>query len=307
MRESRNVGHHVRHRDVHRPGERGLAARAELVARHEHHVRGRGRPLERARDRAGRRRCIRRRALELFLEAFLGETGTPTHSACRAPPASPMRARVGPILPPTPSTRMSPSARADPRELRRRPRHELLERGDVGEASMPHLGACAHAPQLFCQSSPRKSVSRPSASKNLFGIWNIASNRPPSARPRPRGGCRPGARRTDPAVQSPSPTDQAAFEHVGLLDLHVLVMGQARARRHLHERGEQRRSPCRRAVSSARCPRSGSSPTAGRDVDEARSQRPAARRVLLRSLQCSPTLTIFIVLVPPPCRSARRW
>ena len=34
-------------------------------------------------------------------------------------------------------------------------------------------------------------------------------------------------------------TLEAPFEHVGLLDLHVLVIGQARARRHAHQRGDE--------------------------------------------------------------------
>ncbi len=47
-----------------------------------------------------------------------------------------MRARVGPILPPTPSTRMSPGrAREIGFELARRARHELLERCNVGEVN----------------------------------------------------------------------------------------------------------------------------------------------------------------------------
>src|SRR5262245_8199722 len=47
----------------------------------------------------------------------------------------------------------------------------------------------------------------------------------------------PAARGTPhelPCVALTFGADQAAFEHVGLLDSHVLVVGKARARRHLH-------------------------------------------------------------------------
>ena len=96
---------------------------------------------------------------------------------------------------------------------------------------------------MLSQSAPEMSVTRPSCSKNLLGTWNIASISPPSG---VQATWRlPASRQTN----SPGPTlrpgrrafliDELAFEHVGLLDLDVLVVGQHGAGRKPHQRGDE--------------------------------------------------------------------
>ena len=91
--------------------------------------------------------------LELRAQRRVGEARHADH----APPGAArlaMRASVGPILPPTPSTRMSPShAREVGVERRRRRGHEVLERLDVGEA----LRQRAHARAPAAPSDERPS------------------------------------------------------------------------------------------------------------------------------------------------------
>src|SRR5258706_2249574 len=89
--------------------------------------------------------------------------------------------------------------------------------------------------------------------------------------------------------------DQAALEHIGLLDLDVLMVRQVRARRHPHERGEQAALLIHqeRLLLDARV--SSLLPRHTLDVQKVRSKLGSA----VHGLVCSPTLTIFMVLVPP--------
>ena len=109
------LGHHHRHADVHHPGQRGVVGGAELVPGHEDDVPDAvvdiGQAFERGRDRAGRRR----RHSTPWPSSDARRDGSVKRATpiTRLPGAArlAMRARVGPILPPTPSTMMSPSTR----------------------------------------------------------------------------------------------------------------------------------------------------------------------------------------------------
>src|SRR4249919_2392148 len=87
---------------------------------------------------------------------------------------------------------------------------------------------------MLFQSAPDMSVTRPSASKNLLGTWNIASISPPSG---VQATWRvPASRQTN----SPGPTLKPATgpslsTSVGLFDLDVLVVRQNRAGREPHK------------------------------------------------------------------------
>ena len=98
-------------------------------------------------------------------------------------------------------------------------------------------------PHNVSQSAPAMSVVRPSASKKRLGIWKNARNTPPLGDHAP---CRlPAGRQMNwPALHSmprvgAAAIDQMAFEHEGLLDAHVLVVGQHGAGRHARQRGHQ--------------------------------------------------------------------
>src|SRR6185503_7676503 len=92
--------------------------------------------------------------------------------------------------------------------------------------------------------------------------------------------------------------DQAAFEDVGLLDLHVLVVGQACTRRHAHQRGDEAARLVDEQGLLLDAGVGGLLPRLMGYVDETRSELAhLAGRV--HALRFSPTLTIFMVLVPP--------
>src|SRR5258708_4561820 len=99
--------------------------------------------------------------------------------------------------------------------------------------------------------------------------------------------------------------DEAAFEHVGLLDQHVLVIRQPRTRRHPDEHGHQPGLALDEQQFGLDARMRGLGPWKLRHFDEARChRRQPAMAYRLRSMRthafkCSPTLTIFIVFVPP--------
>ena len=86
-------------------------------------------------------------------------------------------------------------------------------------------------------------MTRPSASKNLFGTWKIASISPPCGhQAHMAAAC--SRQMNSPALHSmpcagPSLSTRLTLEDVGLLDVDVLVVGQHRARRKPHQRGHQ--------------------------------------------------------------------
>src|SRR5262249_52156380 len=90
-------------------------------------------------------------------------------------------------------------------------------------------------------------------------------------------------------------TVQASPEHVGLLDLHVLVVRQARAGRHAHQRGDEPGLLVdeQRLLLDTRVGRF--FPRQVFHIDKSGSEICTP----VHDLRCSPTLTIFIVLVPP--------
>src|SRR3954471_13028811 len=94
-------------------------------------------------------------------------------------------------------------------------------------------------------------------------------------------------------------TDERAFEHVGLLDLHVLVIGEVRARRHAHQGGEQSAGAVdeQRLLLDAGIARL--LPRHALQIDEARRELGWNLLSGSHGLRCSPTLTIFMVFVPP--------
>ena len=168
----------------------------------------------------------------------------------------------------------------------------------------PYFSPKSAFPQAFSQSWPSTSSSRPSSSWKRFGIWNIASMMPPCGRPRlvPAAGRAPNEiTRLALALAA----HQASLQDVGLLDQHVLVVRQPRARRELHQRSHD---PAL-AVDEQRLHLDAGEarflPRQLRHLDEARRERRKARVVLrvrrhpAHALRCSPALTIFIVLVPP--------
>src|SRR5262245_42727421 len=88
---------------------------------------------------------------------------------------------------------------------------------------------------------------------------------------------------------------QFALQNVGLLDLHVLMIGKARARRHLHQRSHQAgvlvEEKCFLLDAGVRR----LLPRHALDVEEARCKFGST----IHAFRCSPTLTIFMVFVPP--------
>ena len=125
--------HQRRHVRVHRPGQRQIALRAELASGHEDDVGelaagggSRIRPADRNAMVSMPRACSH------SLDAGLAEARHADDAACRAGRLSPGRAKVGPILPPTPSTMMSPSTCLEVVDQRlARPAQQLVECGDV--------------------------------------------------------------------------------------------------------------------------------------------------------------------------------
>src|SRR2546430_8689661 len=78
------------------------------------------------------------------------------------------------------------------------------EDGEVHHRAVAGIGGIAQplvCPQVSSQSAPEASTTRPSASKNLLGIWKIASIKPPSGH---HATCRlPASRQTNsPALHS---------------------------------------------------------------------------------------------------------
>ena len=130
-----------------------------------------------------------------------------------------------------------------PRPARRHRAGADRRRPDAGAETLSAACALAALPQAWFQSLPRKSSSRPSAWKNLFGSWNIATDRLPSGPA--QASCRlPAGRQTKlPGGDRALAADQGAFEKIGLLDQHVLMVGQPGVGRHLEQHGQQARVP----------------------------------------------------------------
>ena len=127
-----DLGDDGRHMHVHGPGQRRIAGRAELHGRHEDDV---GEPSAgrstRVGGRADRRRWSRcPPAPAPSRTAGSEKRATPTTRLSGAARLA-MRASVGPILPATPSTRMSPGEIGEIGDkFRRRRAQEILELGN---------------------------------------------------------------------------------------------------------------------------------------------------------------------------------
>jgi len=129
-------------------------------------------------------------------------------------------------------------------------------------------GLRSFAPQVFSQSLPRKSVSRRRADGTFRDLEHGEHEARPAARPRPRAGCRRGRQTNSPALHAPSPQTRAALEHVGLLDHHMLVVRQPRARA-FHEQRHHPGGAIGRAAIWSRRPDTRLFPGQALDVDEA--------------------------------------
>src|SRR6185295_14199946 len=100
-------------------------------------------------------------------------------------------------------------------------------------------------------------------------------------------------------------TDEAPLQHVSLLDAHVLMVGQLGARGELHQRGDDARIAVHHQRLRLDPGKACFLPRQRGDIDEAARQRRQLGMVLrvrsqcVHGFLCSPTLTIFMVLVPP--------
>src|SRR5688500_15999433 len=212
-----------------------------------------------------------------------------------------IRASVGPILPPTPRMRMSPSARA--RSASSSLVGRVMASSSAATSAKPLiLRAACPAPGFLPVVAEEVGLAPVGAVETVRNL----EHRKHEAALRSRPGLVAAARRAPyelALLAFALATEQAAFEHVRLLDLDMLVIGQARARRHLHEERQQAALALDEQSLGLDARIAGLLPRQTLDVDEAGGKRRQVRLghdgSSVYGLRCSPTLTIFIVLVPP--------
>ena len=167
---------------IHRPGQRQIALGAEFAAGHEHDVGGLWRVTPAPHDRADRRDRSTPAFSSPLAHPFSLKRATPITRLAGAARLA-MRASVGPILPPTPSTMVSPGVFAERSAISAsdgvvmnssRASDDLEARGQLRCHWMRSFGAAGMARSaLKSTSAPTAKPAQPSDVRLIFPSFTL--------------------------------------------------------------------------------------------------------------------------------------